>query len=79
MLDEPTKGVDVGAKTEILRLVSQLASTGVCVIIASSDLEEVAAIAHRVLVLREGKAVGVLERPVTEASILELCYGSVAR
>lgn len=74
MLDEPTKGVDVGAKTEILRLVSQLASEGVAVILASSDLEEVSAIAHRVLVLREGRLVGELERPVTEAQILHLCY-----
>ena len=74
MLDEPTKGVDVGAKTEILRLVSQLASEGVAVLVASSDLEEVSAIAHRVLVLREGRLVGELLRPVTEAQILHLCY-----
>lgn len=74
MLDEPTKGVDVGAKTEILRLVSGLAAAGLSVIVASSDLEEVAAIAHRVLVLREGRVVGELPRPVTEAEILHLCY-----
>jgi ABC-type sugar transport system ATPase subunit len=74
MLDEPTKGVDVGAKTEILRLVSQLAAQGVGVIVASSDLEEVSAIAHRVVVLREGEMVGELSRPVTEAEILHLCY-----
>ncbi len=74
LLDEPTKGVDVGAKTEILRLVSQLAAEGVAVIVASSDLEEVSAIAHRVLVLREGHLVGELHRPVTEAQILHLCY-----
>jgi ABC-type sugar transport system ATPase subunit len=74
MLDEPTKGVDVGAKTEILRLVSHLAAEGVAVIIASSDLEEVSAIAHRVIVLREGRLVGELDRPVTEAQILHLCY-----
>lgn len=74
LLDEPTKGVDVGAKTEILRLVSQLASEGVAVIVASSDLEEVSAIAHRVIVLREGRLVGELHRPVSEADILHLCY-----
>lgn len=74
MLDEPTKGVDVGAKTEILRLVSQLAAQGVAVIVASSDLEEVSAIAHRVVVLREGRMVGELHRPVSEADILHLCY-----
>lgn len=74
MLDEPTKGVDIGAKTEILRLVSQLAAEGVAVIVASSDLEEVSAIAHRVIVLREGQMVGELQRPVTEREILHLCY-----
>jgi ABC-type sugar transport system ATPase subunit len=74
LLDEPTKGVDVGAKTEILRLVSELAAEGTAVIIASSDLEEVAAIAHRVVVLREGHIVGSLDRPVSEADILHLCY-----
>lgn len=74
MLDEPTKGVDVGAKTEILRLVSSLAAQGVAVIVASSDLEEVSAIAHRVVVLREGRMVGELHRPVSEADILHLCY-----
>lgn len=74
LLDEPTKGVDVGAKTEILRLVSELAAEGTAVIIASSDLEEVAAIAHRVVVLREGRIVGSLDRPVSEADILHLCY-----
>jgi len=78
MLDEPTKGVDVGAKTEILRLVSQLAAQGVAVIVASSDLEEVSAIAHRVVVLREGRMVGELHRPVSEADILHLCYETVA-
>ncbi len=74
LLDEPTKGVDVGAKTEILRLVSELAAGGVAVIIASSDLEETAAIAHRVVVLREGRTAGELTRPTTEAEILHLCY-----
>jgi ABC-type sugar transport system ATPase subunit len=74
MLDEPTKGVDVGAKTEILRMISQLAAQGVGVIVASSDLEEVSAIAHRVVVLREGQMVGELHRPVSEADILHLCY-----
>ncbi len=78
LLDEPTKGVDVGAKTEILRLVSELASEGTAVIIASSDLEEVAAIAHRVVVLREGHIVGNLDRPVSEADILHLCYETAA-
>lgn len=75
LLDEPTKGVDVGARGEILRQVAELAAEGVAVIIASSDLDEVAQVAHRVLVLREGRVVGHLEQPMTEADILRGCYG----
>ena len=81
LLDEPTKGVDVGARGEILRQVAELASEGVGVIIASSDLDEVAQLAHRVVVLREGTAAGELDQPFTEADILRICYdhdGSVA-
>ncbi|MFN3216146.1 MAG: sugar ABC transporter ATP-binding protein [Acidimicrobiales bacterium] len=76
MLDEPTKGVDVGARAEILRVIAQLAADGVAVIIVSSDLEEVAAIAHRVVVLREGQLVAELPGPVTESEILAHCYGT---
>ena len=76
LLDEPTKGVDVGAKAEILNLVAQLAATGVAVILASSDLEEVAAVSHRVLVLQEGRIVAELDGPVTEAEVLEHCYAT---
>jgi ABC-type sugar transport system ATPase subunit len=75
LLDEPTKGVDVGARGEILRQIIQLAQTGVAVIIASSDLDEVAQIAHRVLVLREGHLVAEISHPITEAEILRHCYG----
>jgi ABC-type sugar transport system ATPase subunit len=76
MLDEPTKGVDVGARAEILRVIAKLAADGVAVIIVSSDLEEVAAIAHRVVVLREGRLVANLAGPVTESEILAHCYGT---
>jgi ABC-type sugar transport system ATPase subunit len=74
MLDEPTKGVDVGARDEILRVIARLAETGVAVILVSSDLEEVAAISHRVVVLREGRKVADLPGPVTESEILAHCY-----
>lgn len=78
LLDEPTKGVDVGAKSGILQLVTELAEQGVGVIIASSDLEEVAAVSHRVIVLREGAVVAELHGPVTEAEILSHCYEEAA-
>jgi ribose transport system ATP-binding protein len=74
LLDEPTKGVDVGARGEILRQVAELAAQGVGVIIASSDLDEVAQLAHRVVVLREGVVAGDLVQPFTEADILQICY-----
>lgn len=57
ILDEPTRGIDVGAKDEIYRLISQLAKQGVSIIILSSEFVEVAAVCDRLLILREGKIV----------------------
>lgn len=57
LLDEPTRGVDVGARSEIYQLVRQLADRGVAVVVVSSDVEEVLGLADRVLVLREGRVV----------------------
>lgn len=58
LLDEPTQGVDVGAKEEIYRLIDRLACDGKAVLVSSSDLEEVMAIASRVIALRKGRVVG---------------------
>jgi ABC-type sugar transport system ATPase subunit len=74
MLDEPTKGVDVGGKAEIYRIVQDLAASGVAVLVVSSDLEEIAAVCHRVVVLVEGRLVGELSAPMSEQEILRLCY-----
>ena len=60
LLDEPTRGVDVGAKAEIYALLEELTARGHAVVLASSDLPEVVRLAHRVLVLREGKLAGEL-------------------
>jgi ribose transport system ATP-binding protein len=60
LLDEPTRGVDVGAKAEIYALVEELTARGHAVVIASSDLPELVRLADRVLVLREGKLAGTL-------------------
>ncbi len=65
VLDEPTRGVDVGAKADIHRWVRALAARGVGVILISSELEEVAALADRVVVMREGRSVGELAGPHT--------------
>jgi monosaccharide-transporting ATPase len=60
LLDEPTRGIDVGAKAEIQALVDELAAAGLGVVLISSELEEVVEGATRVLVLRDGRVVGVL-------------------
>lgn len=58
LLDEPTRGIDIGAKDEVYSITCSLASEGRAVIMASSDVEELLAICHRILVLREGQLVG---------------------
>jgi ABC-type sugar transport system ATPase subunit len=60
ILDEPTKGIDVGAKAEIHRLVRQLAEEGVAVLLVSSDMSELLTLSHRVVVMHKGAAVGEL-------------------
>ncbi len=71
LLDEPTRGVDVGAKSEIYRLLAQLASDGLSVIVASSEIPELLGICDRIAVLRDGRVVTVLEREqATQEAIL---------
>jgi len=73
LLDEPTRGVDIGARTEIYTLVRRLADSGVAVVVVSSEVEEVLGLADRVLVMREG--VVVHESPAAhldEAQVLDL-------
>jgi len=73
ILDEPTRGVDVGAKAEIHRLIREQAEGGAGVLLISSELPEVLALADRVLVMRQGRLAGELTREeATEARILEL-------
>lgn len=57
ILDEPTKGIDVGAKKEIHTLIKELAKSGMGVIVVSSELPEIIGMCHRVLVIREGKLI----------------------
>jgi ABC-type sugar transport system ATPase subunit len=73
LLDEPTKGVDVGAKFEIHELVRREAAKGLACLVASSDLPEVLALASRVLVMREGRIQGELIGPAaTEEAVMRL-------
>lgn len=62
ILDEPTRGIDVGAKSEIHRLISELAGTGVAILMISSELPEVLGMSDRIVVMHEGHVSGILER-----------------
>jgi ribose transport system ATP-binding protein len=76
MLDEPTRGIDVGAKQEIYNWMDELARRGVAILFASSELPEVIGMADRVLVMREGAIVGKLERAdVNEEAVMRMAVG----
>jgi ribose transport system ATP-binding protein len=62
LLDEPTRGIDVGAKAEIYRLIRVLAEAGLAIIVVSSELPELILLSHRILVLREGRPTALLGR-----------------
>jgi len=80
LLDEPTRGVDVGAKVEIYRLIEELTARGHAVVLASSDLPEVVRLADRVLVLREGRLAGQLAgAEISQLAIMQLAVGSKPR
>jgi ribose transport system ATP-binding protein len=73
ILDEPTRGVDVGAKVEIYNLINELAGAGLAIIVISSEMMEVIGICDRALVMREGRIQGVLEKDeLTEENIMTL-------
>ena len=76
ILDEPTRGIDVGAKAEIYRLMRGLADQGTVILMISSDMEEVLRVSDRVAVMHEGEISGVLERAdCTEENIMQLAVG----
>jgi ABC-type sugar transport system ATPase subunit len=68
--DEPTRGVDVGAKLAIHEILHGLAEAGMAVLLISSELEEVIGLAHRVLVMREGRVAGIFEGNIDQAEVM---------
>ncbi len=73
ILDEPTRGIDVGAKAEIHRLVTELARDGVAVMMISSEMPEVLGMSDRIMVMHEGRVTGILDRAeANQVRIMEL-------
>lgn len=74
LLDDPTRGVDIGAKAELYRLIDSLRASGLGVIVTSSELPELLTLSDRILVLREGRLTGEFSRSeATERKIMEVC------
>ena len=79
IFDEPTRGIDVGAKDEIYRLIRRLAAEGTIILIISSDLQELMSVSDRIAVMREGMMAGTLARSeFDEAAIMRLAVGASA-
>ena len=76
LLDEPTRGIDVGAKREIYALMEELASSGVAILFVSSEMEEILGMADRAIVMHEGRITGELSREeLTEENVMQLATG----
>ena len=79
LLDEPTRGIDIGAKQEIYRLMEELAAQGVAILFASSEMEEILGMSDRVMVMHEGRITGELARhQLSEEAIMHLATGATS-
>jgi ribose transport system ATP-binding protein len=80
IFDEPTRGIDVGAKIEVYNVMSRLVKSGKCVIMVSSELPEVLGMSDRVVVMREGRIMANIERGsefFNQESIMKAAWGDV--
>jgi rhamnose transport system ATP-binding protein len=76
ILDEPTRGIDVGAKADVHGIIDDLARSGLAIVLISSDLPEVLAVSDRVLVLREGAQTGLFDRAdATQERVMTAAVG----
>jgi len=79
ILDEPTRGIDVGAKAEIHQLMVELAKQGIAIIMISSEMPEVLAMSDRIVVMHEGRIAGILDRDeATQERIMALASGQTS-
>jgi ribose transport system ATP-binding protein len=80
ILDEPTRGVDVGAKSEIYAIIDGLAKAGTAILVISSDLPEIIGICDRVVVMRQGRIAGEIRQsaaqPLNQEDIMALATGT---
>jgi ribose transport system ATP-binding protein len=76
-LHEPTQGVDVGARAQIFTMLADAAGAGACVLCASSDYEQLAAVCNRVVIIARGRVVGEVAGEVTKDRIAERVYNAV--
>ena len=77
LADEPTRGIDVGAKRDIYEVLVKLAASGLAILLISNEVEEILGLAHRVLVMRSGRLVAELSGPdMTEEAIVGAAFGT---
>jgi ribose transport system ATP-binding protein len=75
LVDEPTRGVDIAAKSQIHRMIVDLASEGMAVVVVSSEIEELLGLAHRVAVLRRGALVAEFDRGTPREAVISAAFG----
>ena len=80
IMDEPTRGIDVGAKAEIHKLISTLAAQGKCIIMISSELPEIMGMSDRVMVMCEGRMMGIIDKDdITQEKVMRYATGEYGR
>lgn len=77
--DEPTRGVDIGAKRAIYSLLSALADEGLAILLISSELEEIQGLAHRIIVMRSGRVIAEMPGDVSEPELMAAAFGNTAQ
>jgi ribose transport system ATP-binding protein len=79
LLDEPTRGIDIGAKQEIYRLIFDFAAQGLCIIVVTSEMPELLLLSDRILVMCEGRQTGILRREnATQETVMRLAAPGMA-